>query len=61
MDKRTSQNRILHHIIALEYTEDLTKLTEDLLGLLHVIDIYNFDFKDALVNAIKEIEELEKY
>ena len=37
--------------------EDLTKLKEGFLGLLDVMDIYNFDFKDALVKAIREIED----
>ena len=57
MDKRSSQNRILRQILALEHTEDLAKLKEAFLGLLDIMDIYNFDFRDALVNAIREVED----
>jgi len=61
MDKRSSQEIILKRILALEYTEDLKKLNNDLLGLLDEMDIYNFDFKDALINTIREIEDNEYY
>lgn len=57
MDKESSQDRILHHILTLAYTEDLDRLKEDLLGLLVSIDIYNFDFVDAIVNKIRRIED----
>ncbi len=61
MDKKSSQNRILRHILSLEYTKDLEKLNNDLIGLLDQIDIYNFDFKDAIVNTIREIEDNKYY
>ncbi len=57
MDKRSSQNRIIRQILALENTDDLQKLKNDLLGVLDVMDIYNFDFRDALINTIRKIED----
>ncbi len=60
MDKQSSGHKILRRILALKHTEDLAKLKDDFLGLLDAMDIYNFDLKDAIVNAIRLIEDENK-
>ena len=57
MDKESSQHEILQRILMIEHTEDLNKLKDSFIGLLDAIDIYKFDFKEALINAIRSIED----
>ena len=57
MDKESSQKEILDIILKLEYTNDSSKLKNNFLRLLDIMEIYNFDLRFALVNAIREIED----
>ncbi|MBY9021528.1 MAG: hypothetical protein KGD67_10735 [Candidatus Lokiarchaeota archaeon] len=57
MDRNSSQMEILHRILALEPSDDRDELKQTFLGLLELMDIYNFDLKEALIDAIRSIEE----
>jgi hypothetical protein len=55
MDRYTSEQEILSNIFNSHWDEDPQKQRDRLLNLLNLVDLYNFDFKLALINKIKEL------
>jgi hypothetical protein len=56
MDKNTSERELLNQIFRIQMDQDGKIPTDELLNLLTRVGVYNFDFKSALINLIREIE-----
>ena len=58
MDRYTSGQDILNQIINTEWDREPKKLRDQLISLLNMVDIYHFDLKEALIDKIKNLFEV---
>ena len=56
MDRSTSERELLDQIFRIQMDQDGKIPIDELLNLLTMVGVYNFDFRSALINLIKEIE-----
>ena len=56
MDKETSEREIMEKIENIFKHKDEMDLKKELLTLLTYVDVYRFDFKEALIRIIRDIE-----
>ncbi len=56
MDKNTSGRELLDRIFRIQMNQEGELPKDELINLLTSVVVYNFDFKSALINLIREIE-----
>jgi len=57
MDSDSSGQEILYDILNMQFTENSEKMGQDLLQLLTKIDVYNFDFKSAIIRFLQNSDQ----
>ena len=56
MDRSTSERELLDQIFSIQMDQEGKLPKDQLINLLTSVGVYNFDFKSALINLIREIE-----